>query len=83
MREEIFELPVKLGGQCLVVTQNQCRLVDVLDDIGNGKSLSRAGYSQQRLCRHMLPDTFSQLGDGLRLVAGRLIVGYQFKIHCI
>ena len=81
VREKTLELPVKLGSQRLVVTQDECRLVDVLDDIGNGKGLARTGHPQQCLCRYSLDNTFSQLGDSFRLVARRLIIRNQFKIH--
>lgn len=36
---------------------------------------------QQSLCGYVLHDAFGQLGDGFRLVAGGLIVGYEFEIH--
>ena len=63
------------------MTQNQCWFVDVLDDIGDGKSLAGTGYSQQGLGGDMVQHAFRQLGDGFRLVSRRLVVGYQFKIH--
>ncbi|CDD52449.1 unknown [Bacteroides sp. CAG:875] len=81
VREEVLELPVELCGQRLVVAQDEGRLVHVLDDIGNGESLSGAGDPQQGLCGYVLHDAFGQLSDGFRLVAGGLIVGYEFEIH--
>ena len=79
--EERLELPVELGGQRLVVAQDQRRFVDVADHVGDGKSLSGACHSQQCLGGQAVQYSVSQLCDSLRLVAGGLIVGFQFKVH--
>ena len=39
-REELLELAAKLGGQGLVVGQNQSGPVQPCDDIGHGKGLA-------------------------------------------
>ena len=45
-REKQFELAVELGGQGLIMSDNQGRPLDILDHIGDGKGLSRTGYAK-------------------------------------
>jgi len=45
LRKEVFEFAVKLGGQGLVVRDDQRGLLDPLDHIGHGEGLSGAGHS--------------------------------------
>ena len=92
LREEALELAVELGGQRLVVAQDERGLVDVGDDVGDGEGLSRAGDTEQRLGRQALADTVGELADSFGLVARRLVVGGElelvhnnnlFRIHTI
>ena len=76
MREETLELAVQLGSQCLVVAEDERRLVDILDDIGYGERLARTGDTQQGLCRYALQYSLCELGDGFGLVAHRTVIGY-------
>ena len=49
VREELAELGVQLRRQRLVVAQHQRRPLGLLDDVGDGVALARAGDAQQRL----------------------------------
>ena len=80
-REKSLELRVELGGQGLVVSQHEGRAAGVLDDVGYGEGLSRAGYPQQGLGRKAAFDPLGELADGFRLVAGRTVVAGEFELH--
>jgi hypothetical protein len=54
---------------------DQCWLVQRLDHIRHGKSLTRTGDTQEGLKLIALPETFYQFRDCLRLVSGGLIFG--------
>ena len=71
--EKALELRIELGGQSLVVRDDQRRFVDVPDDIGDRKRLSRTGDPEQCLVFRAGQDSFRQLHNRLRLVAGGLI----------
>ena len=73
LREKALELAIQLGSQRLVMAQNQCRLIDIGNDVGYGKRFPRPGHSQQGLCRKPLANPVRQLGDGLGLVSGRTV----------
>ena len=75
VREEALELAVELGGQGLVVGEDQGRPLGRLDDLGHGEGLAGAGDAQQHLVPLALLDARHQLGDGGGLVAGGLVVG--------
>ena len=49
LREELLELRAELGGQGLVVGQDQGGALDLLDDLGHGIGLTGAGDAQQDL----------------------------------
>ena len=49
LREKLFELHKKLSCQSFIMSQNQSRSLDFIDHISDGKSLSRACYSEQSL----------------------------------
>ena len=40
VREKFLKLGRKLSGEGFVVGNNQCRLVNLLDHVGHGKSLA-------------------------------------------
>ena len=77
VREEALELAVELGRQGLVGGQDQGRPLGLLDHLGHGEGLARAGDAQQHLV--VLPPlkTGDELGDGGRLVACRGVFGDQ------
>ena len=49
LREKVFELPVKLRRQRLVMAQHERRAVDFLNHVGDREGLARAGHAQQRV----------------------------------
>ncbi len=74
-REESLELAVELGGQRLVMRDNERRPVQLLDDIGHGEGLAGASDAEQGLALEALIQAFDEFGDGLRLIAGGLEFG--------
>ena len=79
-REELLHLPVQLGRQRLVVGDDQRRFIELFDDIGHGKGLSRTGDAQQGFALVSLFKTLHQLLDGPRLVARGLKLRMQHKM---
>ena len=67
--KEFLEFAVKLGGQRLVVRHDQRGPLHLLDHVGHGEGLARAGHPHQ----HLLFAVFGQAADqglhGLGLVA--------------
>ncbi len=80
-REELLELVVELRGQRLVVRQDQRRPVGLLDHLGHGEGLARAGHAQQHLVLFARPQPLHKLVDGARLVALGLVAGDELKVH--
>ena len=74
VREEFLEFAVELGSQCLVVRDDECGFLHLLDHIGHGEGFSRAGDPQENLMRKPLKDALAKHFDGLRLVALRFKV---------
>ena len=73
-RKKFPEFRAQLCGERLVVREHQGRPVDLGDDVGHRKGFPRACNAQQGLFPVALADAVHQLGDRLRLVAGRLIL---------
>ena len=80
-RKELFELRVKLRGECFVVRNDQRRPVQFPDHIGDRECFARAGDAEKRLVAIACLDRFDQLGNGLPLVAARLIIRFELKRH--
>ena len=74
VREEAFELGIELGGERLVVGEDQRGALGGLDDLGHGEGLARAGDAEQHLILLAFIDALDQFGNGLGLIAGRVIV---------
>ena len=68
--EELLELGVELGGQRLVVADDQGGALHPLDDVGHGEGLAAAGDAQQGLVLIALLQPLHQLIHRLGLVAG-------------
>ena len=79
VREELAHLLGQLSSQRLVGSQDQRRSLHLLDRPGDGCALAGTGDAEQRLEAIAAEDTLRQLGDGLRLIAGGLIVGDDLK----
>src|SRR5690606_35385422 len=70
--EEALELGIELGGQGLVVRQDQGGALSLFNDLGHGEGLARAGDAQENLILLALIGLVDQFGDGGGLVAGGL-----------
>ena len=69
VRKEAPELAVELGRERLVGREHQRRALRLLDHLGHGEGLARAGDAEQHLGAVLAPDALDQVGDRLRLVA--------------
>ena len=69
--KEAFELAVELRRQRLIGRENERRALRLLDHLGHGEGLARAGDAEQHLGAVMAPHAFDQFGDRLRLIALR------------
>ena len=83
-RKELPELIVELGGQGFVVGYDQSGTLQLLNDIGHGVGLSRAGHAQESMKVVLLPvicqEPGCQLLYGLGLGAGGLKRGDQAEL---
>ena len=79
--KELLELRAELGRQGLVVGQDQRGPLDGLNDLGHGEGLAGAGNAQEDLFLQPVLDARRQGGDGLRLVAGGLVFGYDLEFR--
>ena len=75
--KEFLELAIQLRGQRLVVGEHQRGTLHVLDHRRHRERLSRSGDAEQRLVAEAVAKAFHELRDGLRLVAGGLVVRFQ------
>ncbi len=69
--EQPLELLVKLGGQCLVVADNESRPVQAGHGLGHRVGLARAGDAHEDLEPLAIAQRAGQLIDRLRLIALR------------
>src|SRR5271165_5223336 len=74
---------VELRGESLVMRQDESGPVELLDHLGHGESVAGAGDAEQDLV--LLPggDAGGEFFDGAALVATRLVVTNQLKIHSV
>ena len=72
--EKLFELPIKLCGQGLIVRHDNRWALDLLDHMGHGEGFSRASDTQKRLRGKPSLNPLNQLFNRLRLVASWLIL---------
>ncbi len=75
VREEALELAVELGRQDLVWGEHQSGPLQRLDHLGGGIGLARAGDAEQHLGLLAGANLLDQLGDRLRLIARRGVIG--------
>jgi hypothetical protein len=73
VREKAFEFGVKLGGERFVVRNDQRGFVDVPDNVCDGESLAGTGDAEEDLVPGSGRNSFSQLRNGLRLIAGGFV----------
>src|SRR5690606_29460401 len=70
--QELPELPIQLGGERLVVREDQRGLAVVGDDVRQGHRLAGTGDAEQRLVPVSPDEAAGELGNGPGLVPGRL-----------
>ncbi len=81
--EELLELVKELGGEGLVVGEDEGGAVELLDDLGHGEGLARAGDAEQDLVLLAGGNAGDELVDGAALIAARLVVTDQLKVHSV
>jgi len=74
VREELAELRTELRRQYLVVGDDKCRALQLLDDVGHREGLARARDAQKDLVLQPVAETLHEPGDGRGLVARGLIL---------
>ena len=79
--EELLELVIELGGEGLVVGQDEGGAVGLLDDLGHGEGLAGAGDAEQHLVLFSGGEAVDELLDGAGLVALGFVGGDQLKVH--
>ena len=79
--EELAELGVKLGGQRLVVREDQRRPLDLGDHVGHRERFARTRHSQEDLVPFPLANSAHERRDRLRLIAGRLELADKLKLR--
>ena len=79
VREEALELAIELRGQRLVGGENQGRALGLLDDVGHGEGLARAGDAEQDLVALACVHLSHKLGDGGGLIALRHKFGLEIQ----
>ena len=79
-RKQLFELGVKLRGECFIVRQHKCWYVQFRDDVRHSEGLTGAGRTQQNLMLHALTQMRQHFGNGPRLIASRLHLTDEFEL---
>ena len=74
--EKWLKLSSKLSSKGLIVRDDQCRLLNFLNNICHSKGLSRSCCSKQSNTRLSLIKSSWNLINRLWLVSGRLIIGF-------
>ncbi len=79
VRKEGFELPVKLGGEGLVVGDDEGGPVHGGDHVRHREGLSGPGHAEENLVRLPVLKPLDEAGDRLRLIPPRLKLADQTK----
>ena len=74
--KEGAELAAQLRRQCLIVRDDQCGPLHLLDHRGHRKGLARAGHAKQSLRLQPLVKPLRQRLNRLRLITLGLVLGY-------
>ncbi len=68
VREKLAEFFVELGGECLVVTDDERGLAQAHDGVGHGEGLARAGGSQEAGVASACVDSGDEVFDRCGLI---------------
>ncbi len=79
--EEGLEFVVELGGESLVVREDEGGALEFFDDLGHGEGLAGAGDAEEDLVFFSGADTGDEFGDGTGLVALGLVGGGELEVH--
>lgn len=79
--EEGLELVVELGGEGLVVREDEGRTVELLDDLGHREGLAGAGNAEEDLVLFASVEAGDELANGSGLVALRLVGCGELEVH--
>ena len=79
--EERLELVVELGGERLVVREDERGALDLFDDLRHGEGLAGAGDAEQDLVLLARGEAGDEFGDGAGLVALGLVSGGELEVH--
>ena len=72
---------VELGGEGLVVREDEGGALGLLDDLGHGEGLAGAGDAEEDLVLFAGVEAGDELGDGAGLVALGLVGGGELEVH--
>ena len=72
---------VELGGEGLVVREDEGGALQLFDDFGHGEGLAGAGDAEEDLVFFSGVDAGDELGDRSGLVALRLVGGGELEVH--
>ena len=72
---------IELGGEGLVVGQDEGGAADGLDDLGHGEGFAGAGDAEEDLVLLALADAAREFSDGVFLIAARAVVDGQPEAH--
>jgi len=72
---------VELGGERLIVGEDERGAVLLGDDGGHGEGLAGAGDAEEHLVFVAGVEAGDELGDGARLVARGFVVGNELEVH--
>ena len=81
--KEVAVLLRELGSERLVVRNNECRLLHLLDNVRRREGLPRAGHTEERLVRHTRLIALHQLLNRLRLIPRRCFFCREFEFHLV
>ena len=79
--EEGLELVVELGGEGLVVREDEGGALQLFDDFGHGEGLAGAGDAEEDLVFFAGVDAGDEFGDRSGLVALGLVGGGELEVH--
>ncbi len=81
MGKELFELVVELGGEGLVVREDERGALEVFDDLRHGEGLAGAGDAEQDLIFFAGIEAGDEFADSAGLVSLRLVGGRKLEVH--
>jgi len=72
---------VELGGEGLVVREDEGGALGLLDNLGHGEGLAGAGDTEEDLIFFAVGEAGDEFGDGAGLVSLGLVGGGELEVH--